>query len=318
MTSPQKDAELKPINLKTITWGDLTWVDFVQPTVEVKKYLAEHFDFNPMDIDDVFSHRQLSKVDVYDNYLFIVFHLPVYNKLTRISSVEQWSAFVGEKYLVTLRPGTITALDELQRECEYDEDARQAYFSQGSGYLLYQILDRAVDAYIPVLDKILGLMEDIEDIVFNDEIEAAKDISILRRDVVTQRRVMFPTRVLLTELENRLRRFTKIDLTVYYGDLMDHMNSICDTLDECKEIIEVYKDADFILSENRANRTMRLLAVLATIAVPILVVTGLYSMNVPLPGGIERGSLLTFVLLLAIIVVVVGALLFFFRRRHLI
>ena len=318
MTSPQKDVELKPINLKTITSGDLTWVDFVQPTVEVKKYLAEHFEFNPMDIDDVFSHRQLSKVDVYDNYLFIVFHLPVYNKLTRISSVEQWSAFVGEKYLVTLRPGTITALDELHRECEYDEDARQAYFKQGSGYLLYQILDRAVDAYIPVLDKILGLMEDIEDIVFNDEIEAAKDISILRRDVVTQRRVMFPTRVLLTELENRLRRFTKIDLTVYYGDLMDHMNSICDTLDECKEIIEVYKDADFILSENRANRTMRLLAVLAAIAVPILVVTGLYSMNVPLPGGIERGSLQTFILLLAIIVVVVGALLYYFRRRHLI
>ena len=318
MTSPQKDVELKPINLKTITWGDLTWVDFVQPNAEVKKYLAEHFDFNPMDIEDVFSHRQLSKVDVYDNYLFIVFHLPVYNKLTRISSVEQWSAFVGEKYLVTLRPGTITALDELHRECEYDEDARQAYFKQGSGYLLYQILDRAVDAYIPVLDKILGLMEDIEDIVFNDEIEAAKDISILRRDVVTQRRVMFPTRVLLTELENRLRRFTKIDLTVYYGDLMDHMNSICDTLDECKEIIEVYKDADFILSENRANRTMRLLAVLAAIAVPILVVTGLYSMNVPLPGGIERGSLQTFILLLAIIVVVVGALLYYFRRRHLI
>jgi magnesium transporter len=318
MVLPQKNTEQKPLNLKTITGGDLTWVDFVQPTEEVKKYLAEHYEFNPMDIDDVFSHRQLSKVDVYDNYLFIVFHLPIYNKVTRISSVEQWSAFVGEKYLVTIRPGTITALDDLHRECEFNQEARDAYFSRGSGYLLYQILDRAVDAYIPVLDKILGLMEDIEDIVFNEEIEAAKNISILRRDIVTQRRVMFPTRVLLTELENRLRRFTKIDMTIYYGDLMDHMNSICDTLDECKEIIEVYKDADFILSEYRANRTMRLVAVLATIAVPILGVTGFYSMNVPLPGGIERGSLQTFILLLAIIIIAVGALLYFFRRKHFI
>jgi magnesium transporter len=161
-------------------------------------------------------------------------------------------------------------------------------------------------------------MEDIEDNVFNEETEAAKDISFLRRDIVTQRRVMFPTRVLLTELENRLRRFTKIDLTVYYGDLMDHMNSICDTLDECKEIIEVYKDADFILSEYRANRTIRTLVVIATVALPFLIVTGLYSMNVPLPGGIEKGSPQTFILLLVIILVIIGALLSFFRRKHLI
>ncbi|MGD0794561.1 MAG: magnesium transporter CorA family protein [Dehalococcoidales bacterium] len=318
MISPQKNIEQKPLNLKTISWGDLTWDDFVQPTEDAKKYLAEHYDFNPMDIDDCFSRRQLSKVDVYDNYLFIVFHLPVYDKATRISTIQQWSAFVGEKYLVTLRPGTITALDDLHRECEFNEEARKEYFSQGSGYLLYQILDRAVDAYIPVLDKILELMEDIEDNVFNEETEAAKDISFLRRDIVTQRRVMFPTRVLLTELENRLRRFTKIDLTVYYGDLMDHMNSICDTLDECKEIIEVYKDADFILSEYRANRTIRTLVVIATVALPFLIVTGLYSMNVPLPGGIEKGSPQTFILLLVIILVIIGALLSFFRRKHLI
>jgi magnesium transporter len=230
------------LNLKIISWGDLTWADFLQPTEEARKYLAEHYNFNPMDIDDCFSRRQLSKVDVYGEYLFIVFHLPVYDKSTRISTIHQWSAFVGEKYLVTLRPGTITALDDLRRECEFDEEARKAYFNEGSGYLLYQIIDRAVDSYFPVLDKILGLIDDIEDNVFNEEIEAAKDISILRRDIVTQRRVMFPTQALLAELENKLRRFVKMDLTVYYGDLMDHINHICATLDECKEIIEVFED----------------------------------------------------------------------------
>jgi magnesium transporter len=318
MVTPQKNIEQKPSNLKTISWGDLTWVDFVQPTEETKKYLAEHYDFNPMDIDDCFSRRQLSKVDVYGEYLFIVFHLPVYDKATRISTIQQWSAFVGEKYLVTLRPGSITALDDLHRECEFNEEARKEYFSQGSGYLLYQILDRAVDSYFTVLDKILGLMDDIEDNVFNEEIEVAKDISFLRRDIVTQRRVMFPTRDLLAELENKLRRFVKMDLTVYYGDLMDHMNSICNTLDDCKEIIEVYKDADFVLSGYRANHIIRTVAVLATIALPILVITGLYSMHVPLPGGIEKGSPQTFILLLVIILVIIGALLSFFRRRHLI
>ena len=162
--------------------------------------------------------------------------------------------------------------------------------SQGSGYLLYRILDRAMDSYFPVLDKILSLMEDIEDNVFNEEIEAGKDISILRRDIITQRRVMFPTRTLFTELEKRLRRFSKTDLTVYFSDLMDHMNKICETLDEFSEIIEVYKDADYVLSGYRANRVIRILAVLFTIGLPFFIVTGLFSMHVILPGGIDKGN----------------------------
>ncbi|MGD0780945.1 MAG: magnesium transporter CorA family protein [Dehalococcoidales bacterium] len=318
MVIPQKNIEQKRLNLTTISWGEFTWDDIVEPSEEARKYLAEHYNFHPMDLEDCFGRRQLSKVDVYGDYLFVIFHLPVYDKTTRISTIRQWSAFVGEKYLVTLRPGVLTAMDELRRECEFNEEAKKEYFSQGSGYLLYQILDRAVDSYFPVLDKILGLMDDIEDNVFNEEIEAAKDISFLRRDIVTQRRVMFPTRTLLVELENKLRRFVKMDLSVYYGDLMDHMNDICETLDECKEIIDVFEDADYIFGQYRANHTIRTLAVIATIALPVMVVASLYSMNVPLPGGIEKGGPLAFILLLVTIFVIIGTLLFFFRRKHLI
>lgn len=317
MVTPQKNIEQKPLNLKTISWGDLTWVDFVQPTEEAKKYLSEHYDFNPMDIDDCFSRRQLSKVDVYGDYLFIVFHLPIYDKATRISTVHQWSAFVGEKYLVTLRPAVLTAVDELRRECEFSEEARKEYLSQGSGYLLYQILDRATDSYFLVLDKILSLMDDVEDNVFNEEIVAAKEISILRRDILNQRRVMFPTRDLLAELENKLRRFVKMDLSVYYGDLMDHINKICNTLDECKEIIEVYKDADSVLEGYRTNRIIRIIAVILIVVAPFLVVSSLYSMNVPLPGGIDKGSPQTFILLLVTIFVIIGASLYYLRRKHI-
>jgi magnesium transporter len=317
MVAPQKNIEQKRLNLTSISSGELVWDDIVEPSEEAKKYLAEHYNFHPMDLEDCFGRKQLSKVDVYGDYLFVIFHLPVYDKTTRISTIHQWSAFVGEKYLVTLRPAVLTALDELRRECEFSEDARKEYFSQGSGYLLYQILDRAVDAYFPILDKILELMDDIEDNVFNEEFEAAKDISFLRRDIVTQRRVMFPTRALLVELENKLRRFVKMDISVYYGDLMDHMNDICETLDECKEIIEVFEDADYIFGQYRTNRTIRTLAIMATIALPIMVVASLYSMNVPLPGGIDKGSPLAFILLLVIILVIIGTSLYFFRRKHL-
>jgi magnesium transporter len=181
---------------------------------------------------------------------------------------------------------------------------------------MYRILDRAVDSYFPVLDKILSLMEDIEDNVFDEEVEATRELSILRRDIITQRSVMFPTRTIFLELQNKLKRFSKTDVTAYYDDLMDHINKICETLDECKEIIEVFKDADYILATDRINRVVRILNILATIILPFVVISSIYGMNVTLPGGLERGDFKTFVILIAAMGLIAGGMLFFFRRRH--
>jgi magnesium transporter len=313
-----KGQEKKPSNMKSITWGDLTWVDFVQPKEEVTRYLAENYNFNPMDLDDSISLRQLSKVEEYPQYLFVIFHLPVYNKATRISTRKQWSAFVGDKFLITLRPGELESLNELFHECEVSEEARKEYMNQGSGYLLYQILDRALDSYFPVLDKIMSLMDDIEDNVFNERVEAAEELSILRRDIITQRRVMFPTRATLVELEKKLKRFSKIDLTIFYSDLMDHMNKICETLDESTDIIDVFKDADYLLSSYRANRGIRSLVIMLAIVLPLIIIFGLYSIYSLFSGGISENNRYVFFLILAVTFAITGGILYLLRRGHLI
>lgn len=315
MVLSDKNSGEKQLNLKTVTWGDLTWVDIIQPTKDATAYLAEHYNFHPLDLEDSLSPRQLAKIEEYPQYLFVIFHISVYDKATRISTRRQWSAFIGDKFLVTLHPSELKAPDELFRECNVSEEARQENLSHGSGYLLYQILDRTVDSYFPVLDKIMGLIDDIEDNVFKEEVETGEELSILRRDIITQRGVMFPMRTLLVELENKLKRFTKIDLAIYYSDLMDHVNKICQALDEYEDIIEVFKDADFLQSSYRANRSIRTLAVLFAVGLPFLVITGIYVM---LPGSVEKGTLWIFLLLLLVIFIIMGATLYFFRRRRLI
>ena len=309
-----KTAEKKQLNMKTLTFGDLTWVDITQPTKEVTKYLTETYNFHPLDIEDALSPRQLPKIEDYPQYLFVIFHLSAFDRTTRVSTRKQWTAFVGDKFLVTMHPAELKAVEELFHDCEISEEARAKYMSQGSGYLLYQILDRAVDSYFRILDKILISMEDIEGIVFEEEVEAAKELSLLRRDIITQRRIMFPMRTLLSDLEKKMKRFAKPDLALYFSDLMDHVNKICETLDEYTEVIDVFKDADYLLSGYRANRTIRTLALLLALGLPFLVVAGLYVM---LPGGPDKGSTQTFLVLLAVIVVLIAAILLFLRRRRL-
>ena len=313
---PQVGEESQQLNVQTTTWGDLTWVNIEHPTEQEMKYLAQNYSFSQLDLDDCLSPRQRPKLDVYQNYLFFIFHFSVYSRETRVSIHGQVSVFIGEKYLVTIHNGEPKPLVNLFRNCQVNEETREKNLSQGSGYLLYLILDRMVDVYFPILDKILSLLEDVEDSVFDEKVEAAQEVAILRRDIITQRRIIFPTRTAISELEGKLKPYTTTDLSAYWGDLMDHLNKACETLDECKEIIEVFKDADFVLSAEYVNRIIRILTILATIMLPFMVVSSLYGMNIHLPGGLTTGSLLSFIVLMVLMALLAGGMLYFFHRKR--
>jgi magnesium transporter len=317
VAAPEVVAEVQQPNIQPVTWGDLTWVNIEHPTEREIEYLAQHYPFHPLDLDDCLSLKQRPKLDVYKDYLFFIFHFSVYSRETRISTHGQVSTFIGEKYLITLHTGELKPLVNLFRDCQTNEEAREQNFSHGSGYLLYRILDRMVDAYFPILDKILRLLEGVEDSVFDEKVEAAQELAILRRDIITQRRIIFPTRTVIVELEGKLKQYTTIDLSAYFGDLVDHINKACETLDECKEVIEVFKDSDQGLGAERINSILRILTIITAIGTVLTAMTSFYGMNIPLPGGANPGgSFYAWIVHLIAAVVVAGAMLFFFRRKR--
>ncbi len=122
-------------------------------------------------------------------------------------------------------------------------------------------------------------------------------------------------RAVIGSLEAKIRRFTKMDLAVYFGDTVDHVDKIWDVLDEYKEVIEGLNATHDSLATNRTNDVIRTLTVIATILLPITVIASIFGMNIPLPFQNSAYSLL-FVFL--IMLVVVGGMLYFFRRKHLI
>ena len=310
----EKEKE-KRLNLETVTWGDLTWVNIEPPTERETEYLAQNYPFHPLDLDDCLSRIQRPKIDEYKDYLFLVFHFPVFNKETRVISASQLSVFIGEKYLITLHKGELKPLVKLFRDCELNEDTREENFSQGTGYLLYRIVDRLVDYCLPIISKISANIEKTEDNIFASRglPRAIGDISMLRRDVIAFRRIIWPMRAVIASLEPKIRRFTTMDLAVYFGDMIDHVDKIWDALDEFKEIIEGLNDAHDSLATNRTSEVMRMLTIIATILLPLTVVASLYGMNIPLPFQ-ESAYSLAFVLV--IWVVIVTCMLYFFRRHR--
>ncbi len=316
MTTRQAKKEEQELNLESLTHNNLTWVNIERPTERETEYLAQNYPFHPLDLDDCLSRIQRPKIDEYKDYLFLVFHFPVFNTETQVTKPSQLSVFIGEKYLITLHKGELKPLVKLFRECQIDEESRQENFSQGSSYLLYRIIDRLVDYCLPILNKIGDNIERTEDNIFSSKgmPKAIEDISILRRDVISFRRIIWPMRAVISSLEPKIHRFTKMDMKVYFGDMVDHVDKIWDGLDEYKEIIEGLSDTHDSLATNRTNEVMRRLTVIATILLPITVVASIFGMNIPL--GPFRDSPYSALYISLICLVIISGMLYFFRRQR--
>jgi len=314
MAIPEAAKEEK-LHIESVSWGNLTWVNVEQPTPEETKYLAEHYPFHPLDLDDVLSRIQRPKIDEYPDYLFLVLHFPVFNKEARVTTPSQVSVFIGEDYLITLHKGDLKPLVKLFADCQINQETLQENLSKGSGYLLYHIIDRLIDYCFPILNKIGGNIERVEEEIFAQSMpQSIREISILRRDVISFRRIIWPMRAVIGSLKPRVARFTRIDLSVYFDDLVDHVDKIWDALDEYKEIIEGLNDTHDSLASNRTNEIMRMLTIFATILMPVTVVASIFGMNIPL-GPFEENEL-AFLYILLICLAITGGLLYFFRRQR--
>ncbi len=315
MAAPSVKNE-KQLNMESLTWGDLTWVDIVPPTERETEYLAQNYPFHPLDLDDTISRIQRPKIDEYKDYLFFVFHFPIYRKQEQVLTSSQVSVFIGPDYLITLHKGELKPLVKLFRECQLDEESRQEYLGQGSVFLLYRILDRLVDYCLPILDKVGDGIEEVEDHIFSDRQRGTvREISRLRRDVIAFRRIIWPMRAVVGSLEPKVRRFINTDLAVYFGDMVDHLDKIWDGLDEYKEIIEGLSDTYDSLATNRTNEVVRILTIIATVLLPVTVVAAVFGMNISLPFMDSEYALLYVFLIMLVIIV---GILYFLRRIRVI
>ena len=144
----------------------LRWINIERPRQVDRAWLEEHFDFHPLDYEDVFSRNQRPKVDEYDDYLFIVLHFPRYDKKVSRLNAAELDLFVGPDYLITLPNEPLQPVEYLFERCRSNEDLRDEYFSKGPGYLLYRIVDDCVDASFPMLRKMGNKLERIEEEIF--------------------------------------------------------------------------------------------------------------------------------------------------------
>jgi magnesium transporter len=265
----------------------LTWIHLDTPTAEEATALQERFGWHPLDLEDVLSKRQRPKIDEYadEGYLFAVLHFPVYDKAVQRLNAAELDAFIGHDYLVTLPAVELLPVTRLFRRCEEDEALRDQLFGKGSGYLFYHVLDDLFDYCFPILDKIAHKLDSIEDDIDDERFdEVVRDISKVKQEIISYRKIIKPQRPTLRLLERYVERFLPEQLETYYDDLVDASERIWDLLDNYKEVVEALEDTNESAINHRQNDILRVLTVVSVILLPMTLITGIFGMNVHFPG----------------------------------
>jgi magnesium transporter len=277
-------------NLKFLHNNGFTWIDVSKPASADMRELGSRFSFHELNLEDSLSKLQIPKIDRYESHLFIILHFPTLENKTSIKS-SQLAVFMGNGYLVTVHQGDMKPLVSMFEQCAQSDSARQDLMGRSSGYLFHSIIDALVDDLIVTIRKVIGNIDDIEDDVFDEKISIAKEVSHIRRQITSLRRITVPLKRTVLEFSTRdMQRFSEEDLTPYFDDVRDHIDKALETLEESKEVIEIYKDTDFMHGVEKSNKILAVLTIIFTLSIPATLVGTFYGMNVNLPGGIETGA----------------------------
>jgi magnesium transporter len=294
----------------------LRWINIERPRSVDMAWLEEHFEFHPLDLEDVRSRNQRPKVDEYDDYLFIVLHFPRYDKRVSRLNAAEVDIFVGPDFLITLPNEPLQPIEYLFERCRTNEEVRDDIFSKGPGYLLYKIVDDDVDASFPMLAKMGNKLERIEEDIFEGKGEdVVRDISNVKQEIINFRKVVRPQRAAFRDLERNKARYIAEDLDIYFEDIIDASERVWDLLENYKEVVEGLEATNESALAHRTNETFRVLTAISLIFLPLTLIASIFGMNVKVPG---EGSIHAFwVIMVVMFAVLVGVALFFRRRGWL-
>ena len=294
--------------------GTLLWVDVERPDDKNMEFLQKHFSFHPLAIEDCMTTIQRPKIDRYDKYLFIVLHAATLAPHKDKATSLELDSFVGENYVVTVHLKEIPSVTSIWERCIRNK----VIMSNGSAYLFYFIADALVDNYFPILEKLDVEIQKVEDEIMKDsKRDTLGKILTLKENVLILRRILGPQRETMNFISRgEYQPIIPGELSIYFRDVSDLLARINDNLDTYRDLLASALDGYMSATSNKLNEIMKVLTIIATIMMPLTLITGIYGMNFRFMPELETKfgyfGILGFMAILAI-----GMLLFFKRKKWL-
>jgi len=291
--------------------GVTVWVDLSGPTDEEFKILETPFHFHPLAIEDAVAKVHHPKIETYPGFLYLILHGIDFEASQHHFATHDTDFFLGKTFLVTVHDGQTRTIQHMHEICTRNE----SILAEGPVALMHRIIDAMVDHYRPEVEKLEHKLETLEAAVFEKpDSHCMRDILTLKKDVGSLRRVTMPQRDVVGRLARKEFNFITDEMAYRFRDVYDSLVRLSDEALVFQDRVTSLLDAHLANTSNRLNEVMKTLTIITTIAVPFTVISGLFGMNVKLPGVAGDGNPREFWWLLAATAAFVLAMMIVLRR----
>jgi len=297
--------------LETLEWASmdpvlsyLAWFDVADPSSPDLDELARRFGLHELQIEDCRHRPQRPKTEEHDRYIFTVLkHIHNHGEL----EFDDIDLFLGPDFLISVRNADCAVFEGVRARAEQENIDRL-------DRVFYMIVDQIVDGYQPVLDKLADEISDIEDAVLDrPDPETLARIFSLKHNLVEFRRVAGGMREVVNSLTRRVKGLLGDDLDAYFRDIYDHIIRTVDMIETYRDLLSGALDIYLSAVANRTNEVMKVLTIWGTVALPLVIITGFFGMNLQLPWSHSIHGTAFALALMAISTISVLA---YFKMKH--
>lgn len=261
---------------------NFTWTSVNMPDEKSLAYLKRTYRFHHLDLEDCLVGTQRPKIDDYEDYLFIVLHVPVkYGRKRQSIENSEIYIFVGQNYVITLHHNN-PYIEEIFEKCKKKKKVKEEYMGNGSGYFLYMIIDDLFEKGFPLIDDLSKQLNELEKEVFDEDHsrDRLQEILLLKKDLINFRRIIMPERAILAQLEHKNKKFLPEKLDVYFDDIVDKVEKIWNNLENLQELVASLQETNESLISHNTNNVIKILTIFSVVMLPLTFITGFYGMNI--------------------------------------
>ncbi len=292
--------------------GQTSWINIDGlHNPEVIRQLGELYQLHPLVQEDILNTDHRPKIEVHQDYLYIVIKMLQFDDSTECLRSEQVSLIVGDNYLLSFQERHGDVFNGVRDRLRAGRKIR----TLGPDYLAYALIDAVVDNYFLLLEKFGDAIEDLEEeLLDNPGPDTLRHIHHFKREMLLLRKMVWPLREVLSSLSRDENVILSPEIRLYLRDVYDHTIHIIDNVETLRDLLSGMLDLYMSSTSQRMNEIMKMLTLFATIFMPLTFIAGVYGMNFDYMP--ELGWRWGYPLIMAGMGATAAGLLFYFKWRH--
>ena len=301
--------------IETLALGKLKWMHIQHPTDEDFNIIQNNYDFHPLDIEDCRSYTQRPKIDIYDDYYFLILHFPHFDNHKRFVRAKEVKIFWGKDYIITIGRSH-WVVEDLFNYYKQNPQATNDLIAKSTDAILYNLLYRLLNESYLLVNRVGHEIDEINRDLFDNKPEKTiEKISIIRRNITQLNTIFKPQLRVFHKFESGdIKGYEQTeDVEDYWGNILDVYQKMWDMIEDFEELTSSLSQAFDSMQTYKTNQTMKVLTLISTILLPITFLTSAYGMNMQLPWA-ENPHI--FWILMGICIFIVIVFIIFFKKKR--